>query len=366
MIPSLNLNKLKAAAAAAHSPTPRSAGDTGASYSERSGVGGGDLAGGHEVSAIRSGAIDAGLFLGLDLDTVSDVHVLRSKLKEAKGLLVALDAWYAARLAEKDQLMAYRLGQLTMALEGGSPKVKPRTVATARERPGSSPGNTTPRRYAADTTVSTQHRTNSPRLEVGSERRTRSPVAGRAPSESGSTAYRRSVTPVGSSASSVMHPRPFGANPGRRASTATMGGSTPYVPATGVSPRLPWGSFAARVPSTPVTPVGTPRTGRLGSSPMDAVGIGISPRHTLTTPLSARSAGGAPASARRSQVQMVNWSSSIPHSEATAPSSSSGAGPIHRSMALSNNASTTSARSIHVAPAPVCSVAPERRAYTPR
>jgi hypothetical protein len=351
MIPSLNLQKLRCAPApvlANTSMTPRSAsgalGGTGhdtSATSERSGFHtfSGPDGGGHEVSAIRSGAIDAAPFLGCDVDNESDVIVLRTKLREAKSLLVALDAWYAARLAEKEQLIVYRLGQLTSALE--SPKTGGMSRSTAgtvsSQNRSVAVGATTPRRQHDPPTPTSQRRPVSPRLYPGSgtPRRGSSPAAGgRAaseipPSESGSSVTGSHRYNAGTrSPSSVLHPRPFGSSAAvttRRPSTAT-GGGTPYVPATGHSPRAPLsGSFSmSRLGSTPGTPMSTPRAAPTssrvaGASPQDHSlqqphPVGMSPRQaSLTTPLSARSVGGAPVSARRTQFQTVNWSSSIPH-----------------------------------------------------
>ncbi|CUI14304.1 Hypothetical protein, putative [Bodo saltans] len=370
MIPSLNLQKLRCAPAPvlanASITTPRGGGSAavgsghhhhdGGASTDRSGYHtfGGPEGGGHEVSAIRSGAVDAAPFLGCDVDNESDVSVLRAKLKEAKSLLVALDAWYAARLAEKEQLMVYRLGQLSSVLDspraggGASSRSTAGTVSSSNRNiaNGTATGSTTPRRQHDPPTPTSQRRPVSPRLYPGTgtptdRRRGSSPAAGgggRAPSEippseSGSsvTGSRRYSTNGTRSPSSVVHPRPFGSSASsttaRRPTTATTSG-TPYIPATGHSPRAPLsGSFnLSRIGSTPVTPMGTPRAAPTssrvaGSSPLEYssiqaahVGVGVSPRQaSLTTPISARSAGGAPVSARRTQFQTVNWSSSIPH-----------------------------------------------------
>lgn len=308
MIPSLNLNRLRCPPApviANAQTTPRSVISRNGSVVSNLGARGEDAAGnlangdssristdrrypsdasGREASAIRSGAIDATDFLGVEIDVIDDVTVLRKKLHEARGLLVALDAWYAARLAEKEQIMLYRLAQLTAMMEPtaeggrlGSP------VATRRPSSGS------PRVATART----------PERPV-------SPGSASRCSNSRGAATARSPGTKSPPPGAAVHPKPFNVSIRKPA-------PTPYVPPTNTtSPRL---TAAGRVPSLQHTPMSTPRgnSARGGQSPLDP-----SPGN------SARSVGGAN-SARRAAGQTVNWSSTIP--SVSLPHTSN-AGPI--------------------------------------
>jgi hypothetical protein len=404
MIPSLNLQKLRCAPAPVlHTAiTPRGNSvansayggphDSSASAASTERDSHAPALGDHEVSAIRSGAVDASAFLGCDVEHETDVPKLRAKLREAKSLLVALDAWYAARLAEKEQLMVYRLAQLTHVMD--TPRAGNRSAAatTSSTNRATMAGTTTPRRPFESGTPTSQRRPVSPRLYQGGttptdRRRGLSPSMGRAvseapPSEAGSSVAGRGYSTTGrrspTTGAAVAHPRPFGSNVNRRGSTS--GAGVPYVPGTTYSPRAPLtgsGMSSSRVASTTGTPLGTPRVAPIssrttgGHSPTDVPShnqsFGVSPRQaSLNTPLSARSVGGAPVSARRSQIQTVNWSSSIPHASSAADSQhgAHGGGVLRggtsSGLATARVVSTSTPRSDGV------SDSAERRAQTPR
>lgn len=296
---------------------------------------------GHEVSALRSGAVDASDFLGIDIDHETDIEVLRHRLREAKGILVALDAWYAARLAEKEQIMAHRLSQLAAACTDGSLHRGGYLAPTV----GSSSRAATPQSVRRPAT--------SPRSAY------RQMTPDRAPSPragglnmSQSSSYATSATgrakspPVGA----AVHPRPFNSNAGVRRSIPQSSGYA-YVPPTGTSPRSVASysgqpSGVTRIPSTPGTPMSTPRamlsSRTTGHSPIDA-------HDRSNAPLSARSVGGG-SSARRAHLHnVVNWSSSI-------PTGSSGDG-LHTSFGhVTRYGAAADSSMLHA----------DRRAHTPR
>lgn len=262
--------------------------------------------------------------------------------------------------------MVHRLAQLTQALDSGAtckPRTPTRHYATPPSR-GVSP------RVCHSTPIDRRRAGGSPSVSRAASEMPGSDVNGSVHSGRRTSGAGGTRSPP---AGAVVHPRPFNSNPTRRGSGLTTSAlGAPYIPPTvGYSPRAPLSgsSGAGRVPSTPGTPMSTPRvlSSRVaGHSPIENAHGGwmpsTSPRQyqpSSGVPLSARSAGGATCSSvRKSQAHVVNWSSTIPHSDGGVGGVVRGSTPVGNGVAARGAPAAQHTN--------VYQLGNERRAYTPR
>lgn len=303
--------------------------------SSRSGISTGRAAQ-HEISALRSGAVDTSrLMLGMDVTTIHDVPTLQKLLHEAYGTIMALDAWYGSQLGEKERHLSYRLEQLMLADEftsattphhvgGGSGRSAYPQSGGAVQR-GSSSVAGGPVRRAGSPSLTTGGRPQSPlkaHLPFTSSTNGRPPTASALTARTASsqqrlealaTPTRRASSPRPATArspgksplvgpSSALHSRPFGSANAAQRSTVSSTYVGPSISPRGTSQR------ASTTVSAYNTPLSTPR--RQKTEPPTTPGRSCADAPQLTA-TGKTLPGGAPPSSNYRQV--VNWSSSIPY-----------------------------------------------------
>lgn len=323
----------------------------------------------HEISALRSGAVDASRVL-VDVSTIHDIPTLQKMLVDAQGVIVALDAWYSAQLTEKERVLHHRMDQLMMSMSLADDVAPLWSARSGQGGVGSSS-------FAGDgsTAVRTVRRAGSPSVSNAAARnhpaagRTQSPLKAHVPFGSGSAVSGRPSTAALTARTSSSQRLEMLATPTRRVSpsrpaTARSPGKSPMVPP--LHSRPPFGSNSipaatvSRKPSsasavggvvhyvgpTSSGPNMSPRSARAASSTVGSAyntPLSTPRRQKQDTPITPGRGGhndltatgrtipgGAPPSSNLRHI--VNWSSSIPYvppSSALPSSSVVAATPAH-------------------------------------